>query len=334
MSADRIAAAHNRRRRTLVRATTATARRLWASLDPVRLDDWRRLLLQLLVALDGAQLAVAASADDYLDEVLAAQHLDPTPTGRIAPRSLAGVASDGRDLASLLQQPLIATKMAIGAGVPVPRALATGQAGLEMIVATQVADAGRVADQVALTARPAATGYVRMLVGASCARCVVLAGRTYRWNQGFRRHPQCNCVHIPSRESISSDLAVDPAAHFRALTRAEQDRIFTKAGAEAIRDGADLGSVVNARRGMYTASAGSRSIQATREATTTRGLFGGYQIDPATGQLRRRADIDLTKQGRYRQARTVRLMPEQIYAEARGDRNEAIRLLRRFGYLT
>jgi hypothetical protein len=78
--------------------------------------------------------------------------------------------------------------------------------------------------------------------------------------------------------------------------------VFGQAGAAAIRDGADLGQVVNARRGMYTAAGRSLTV----ESTTRRGVAPGK----------------------------VRLMPEQIYREARGDRDEAIRLLKRFGYLT
>lgn len=73
--------------------------------------------------------------------------------------------------------------------------------------------------------------------------------------------------------------------------------MFGKAGAEAIRSGADMAAVVNARRGMYTAADGRKY---TREAATRRRL---------------------------------RLMPEQIFREAK-DRDDAIRLLRLHGYIT
>lgn len=56
---------------------------------------------------------------------------------------------------------------------------------------------------------------------------------------------------------------------------------------------------MNARSGMYTAS----GKQLTRTAARARGVGG------------------------------VRLMPEQILREAKGDRDEALRLLKRFGYL-
>jgi hypothetical protein len=81
------------------------------------------------------------------------------------------------------------------------------------------------------------------------------------------------------------------------MSAAEQDKVFTKAGAQAIRDGADPAKVVNARRGMQTAADGR--LYTTEAAGRT----------------------------------ASRLMPEQIYREANGSRDEAIRLLRRFGYI-
>jgi hypothetical protein len=166
---------------------------------------------------------------------------------------------------------------------------------LDMIVRTQVADAGRVADQVATTARTRATGYVRMLVGRSCSRCAVLAGRNYGWNAGFDRHPRCDCIHVPARENTANDLRTNPKRYFGSLSAAEQDRQFTKAGAEAIRAGADVAQVVNARSGLYTA--------------------GGRLYTTAAAGPR------------------PRLMPEQILREANGDRAEAIRLLRLHGFV-
>lgn len=51
-------------------------------------------------------------------------------------------------------------------------------------------------------------GYVRMLTPpSSCDRCVILAGRWYRWNQGFERHPMCfpegTLVQAPGIEAAS-----------------------------------------------------------------------------------------------------------------------------------
>ena len=296
-SPESVALGRYRARRKLVDNIADLARSAWREVLPASLDvSWSRAAGPLLVALSGAQLAAAQDADGYLGEVLGAQGIDPAADGTTAARSLAGIASDGRDLATLLDQPMIATKVAISGGATVADALATGYSTLDMIVRTQVADAGRVADQVALTARRNANGYVRMVVGRTCSRCIVLAGRWYRWNAGFDRHPRCDCVHIPSREAVGGDMALDPRRTFDALSEAEQDKVFGKAGAEAIRKGVDIARVVNARRGMQTAADGRLY---TTEAAGKR----------------------------------PRLMPEQILREAGGSRDEALRLLRLHGYI-
>jgi hypothetical protein len=295
VSAHSVALAHYRARQRLVLAVAQLARELWRDIDPGRIDaTWARLLPELLVALAGAQRAAAQAADGYLDTILEQQDVGTASAGRLRPAALSGTAADGRPLDALLQQPTIATKVAIGSGSTPTRALATGYANLDMIVRTEVADAGRVADQIALTAHRQATGYVRMLVGKSCSRCAILAGKRYEWNTGFDRHPRCDCIHIPAREDSADDQRTDPKKYFASLTEAEQDRLFTKAGAEAIREGADIGRVVNARRGMYVA--------------------GGRQLTTEA-------------------SRRVRLMPEQIFREARGDRDETLHLLRLHGYL-
>lgn len=299
MSARSVALSHYRRRKALLDAIGVLARQAWRQVDFADIDaSWASQLPRLLLALAGAQRSAAQAADDYLTAVLEAQQIGTRSQGRLAPARLSGVAADGRSLDTLLRQPAIAAKTVIAQGQT--RALAAGHANLDMIVRTEVADAGRVADQVALTARPEADGYVRMLVGKSCSRCAILAGKKYRWNQGFDRHPRCDCIHIPAREDSADDLRTDPEAYFRSLSNQDQDRLFTKAGAQAIREGSDMARVVNARRGMYTA--GGRRF--TTEATTRRGIN-----------------------------RPGRLMPEQIFREANGNRDEALRLLRLHGYL-
>jgi hypothetical protein len=296
VSALEVARVHARERASLAERIRAEFAAAWAAVDPARISEsWSARIATLLGLLTGAQRLAAGSADRYLTDVLREQDLDPFTDGALEASALAGIASDGRDLASLIAQPGIVAKVALARGEPLARAMAAGGATAELIGHTQVADAGRVADQVALTARPQATGYVRMIVGKTCSRCLILAGRWYGWNTGFRRHPKCDCVHIPGRENTAGDLRTDPDAAFRAMDRAEQERVFGKAGAEAIREGADMAAVVNARRGMYTA--GGR--QYTREAA---------------GRRRRR------------------LMPEQIFREAR-NRDDALRLLKLHGYL-
>lgn len=300
MTAEQVALEHYRARMRLVDAAAGLARELWGRVARENLSgSWAQILPQLLLGVTGAQLAAARRADDYADRVLVEQGADPAAVGRLVPSTLAGVASDGRPLASLLLNPITVVKSGLAAGAPLELSLAAGYANLDLLVRTQVADAGRGGDTVAIATRRAATGYVRMLVGRSCSRCVVLAGRRYEWNRGFRRHPRCDCVHVPAAEDAADDIRTDPRGYFDDLSRTEQDKAFTKAGAEAIRAGADIGQVVNARRGMQTATVGGRDVLVTTVAA----------------------------------GRRPRLMPEAILSASGGDREQALRLLRLHGYI-
>ncbi len=171
---------------------------------------------------------------------------------------------------------------------------------LEGIVQTQVADAARQATAAEMGVRPAVTGWVRMLNPPACGRCAILAGRFYRWSQGFARHPRCDCRHIPTTDRDPDGLVSDPRAYFDSLPAPEQNRRFGGPVAQAIRDGADMARAVNAtgrRSGMTSVQGG---IKLTTEAA---------------------------QRGR------LRLTPEGIYRLA-SDRDEAIRLLRVHGYIT
>jgi hypothetical protein len=294
MSALQVAADHARSRARLAEKLRLEARDAWAQVDPARISEtWLWQIPRLLLLLTGGQHAAAVTADRYVAEVLVEQGISPATEGRVDASALSGIAADGRPLESLLAQPGITAKVALSSGATLDRAMAAGNGLAQLIAHTQVADAGRVADQVALTSRRHATGYTRMVVGATCSRCIVLAGRWYRWNAGFNRHPKCDCIGIPAPEN-AEDLRTDPKRLFTSMSAAEQDQAFGQAGAQAIRDGADMAKVVNARRGMQTAD-------------------GRLYTTEAAGKR-------------------PRLMPEQIFRDAR-DRDDAIRLLKRHGYI-
>jgi hypothetical protein len=119
-------------------------------------------------------------------------------------------------------------------------AAAAGDAGFDRLVESVVQDAGRAAESVSTAVR-ADIWHVRFLSPPSCARCTVLAGRIYRYSDGFQRHPNCDCVMIPT--TVASPLRQSPDDLF-----AEgQVSGLSKADAQAIRDGADIGQVVNVR---------------------------------------------------------------------------------------
>lgn len=229
------------------------------------------------------------------------------------PSAFAGVSSGGFPVA----EPIIAT---IDKYAPAPvEAVPTEPwwddasafaAEVERLVASQVHDAGVSASQVEIVARPDWTNYVRMLVLPSCPRCVVLAGRVYRDLDAFSRHPPtCDCVMIPVtdwQEAHDNGLVSSPREAF------EKGGIvgLSKADERAIRDGANIAKVVNASRGMYTTDLFGRRVKATTEATTKRAAW--RKANPST---------------------LVRLRPESIYRYAESH-EDALRLLRRYGYLT
>jgi Rho termination factor-like protein len=307
-----VALDHYADRQSLVDASAEAAAGMWAEVNPNDIDgSWARLLPELTTVVSGAQLGAARRADSYTSAVLDADDIDDEAVAAVDPGGFSGVASDGRGLATLLTNPAIVTLMSIQDGFDVVHALGAGRANLDMMVRTQVADAGRLADQVALTTRPKVTGYVRLAVGNSCARCLILAGRTYAWNTGFQRHPRCDCIHVPAAIARAGRLLQSPRLAYDRMSAAERLRAgFTLGDQRAIADGADIFQVVNARRGMYTA--GGRRF--TTEGTTRRGL-AGQRLGARGGR------------------RVQRLSVDQIYVEAGADRDEALRLLHLHGYL-
>jgi hypothetical protein len=353
MSIARLAAAHAKRQVAMARRTARETHQLWRRVEPTSIAaSWRQLMPSALRLVATSQTMAAASASTYAGDVAEAYDLNGAAAGRLLPSAFAGVASDGGALADLLEQPAVAALRALGRGQTPARAMTAGALALDMVVRTQLADAGRVADGVAVTIRPQLTGYVRMLVGNTCSRCLILAGRRYEWNAGFRRHFRCDCRHVPVAEDVPGDLLTDPRKAFEAMPTAEQDKIFTKAGAQAIRDGADMSQVVNARRGaagltpagaritadeakllrngrdvgrLERQSVFGRDLFVTTEGTTTRGVAGA--------RLGAKEDGFKTQRSRYRVARAPRLMPESIYEIADGDRELAVRLLRRNGFI-
>lgn len=310
MPAPEAAQRHYRTQQQLAATAATGARRIWSQFETADLDrSWTRLGKRLQALLIVAQARAASDGVAYLPAVLGEQGIDAPTTGEIDISQLVGVASSGGRLDDLLYRPIIRAKSLIGGGTPTGQAMNAARSLLDGIVTTQIADAGRVATGLATVARPDVGGYTRMLTRPSCSRCIVQAGKFFRWNRGFLRHPRCDCVHVPTIEDLADDIRTDPRGAFNAMTPEQQHATFGDAGAKAIRDGADIGQVVNARDGMYTASMFGRQVRGTYGSATAYSRFG--KTNPGL----------------------IRLMPEQIYADAK-DRDDAIRLLRRFGYIT
>ena len=179
----------------------------------------------------------------------------------------------------------------------------------DRLVAGLVIDAMIGAESVSIASRPR-VGYVRYVGPKCCSRCAILAGKFYRWNSGFLRHPGCRCEHLPTTDP-RSDYRQDP------MQLVEEGRVtgLSKADMRALSDGADLNQLVNYRRGgLERVSFGpGRTVKISREGTTKRGR--AYR-------------------GKTGRNMSARLTPDSIYDIAGDDRSEAIRLLKLHGYLT
>lgn len=341
---------HRTRLDRLILAMLLAVRQVWRQLDPngpleeQYADDLGPKIYALVLA---AQVAATVETNRYLPAVLTELGYPNSERVEVPANAFAGFAGDGRPLDTLLAGAVGRTRSSFAQAretaqdtaleaqadfdealrlltddfnftdfdAVVARELAAreGESFLQLAAETAIADTARAAESAAMTGHPAVQGYYRMLQPPSCSRCAILAGSFYRWNAGFPRHPRCDCVHIPALEANTVDMRLDVTAYFESLTGEQQDRIFTNAGARAIRDGADPVQVVNARRGMERAQEGAQAgLLVSRESTTRRG------------------SASRTRTGRNA---VVRLMPESIYDVA-ADRADAIRLLRLNGYLT
>ena len=268
------------------------------------------------------EIAATASGYQFASATLATRTVaafadDNTPT--TVARAFMGVSSYGFPLT----EPIIAT---IDQRVPAPVEplpdpwwddAKAFMADIERLILSEVADAGRTASQVEFVSRPDWQNYVRMLNPPSCPRCAILAGRVYRDLDAFARHPGCDCVMVPVQdwqEAHDNGLV----ASFDDAFKAGNVHGLSKADAQAIRDGATPHEVVNATRGLNAP-----------------GITAGLRTE-VFGRKVKATTEGTTKRARWRKAnptRLVRLRPESIY-EFATDREDAIRLLRLYGYIT
>ena len=286
--------------RRLALLAVAAGRNAWRGLSVSDLSgSWQDAVRELAPVFAGIQGQAAVAGSSYVAESLGEQGLYEVPAGFVDPTGFAGFAPDGRALDGLLYSPVTRTKGYLSAGAPPSQALQMGRSHLDVIARTVVADAGRAAAGVDIASR-SGVGYIRMLNPPSCSKCAVLAGRFYRWNAGFARHPRCDCRHVPSTENAAGDLRTDPYEYFNSLSPEDQVKYFGASESKAIRDGGDIFQVVNAQRGVQPGGL------ITREGTSRRGSYGA--------------------------GKAPRLTPEGIYSQGRS-REETLQLLERNGYI-
>lgn len=240
----------------------ASVRKLWRRMGDDFDASWAVVGPQVVNLVERARTASVATALPYTSRVLAETNQRDDATGYLSPEPFLLSAPDGRSIDSLYAQSVSKAKGAVGTGLSAAAAREQVGRWLTMVTLTTLADTRREVYAADIVQRPTLTGYVRMLNPPSCGRCVILAGKWFRWNEGFQRHPRCDCAHIPASENVGGDLRTDPYEYFKSLTPEQQEKQFGRIEARAIRDGADIYRVVNISgvpgspgRGLATAKA-------------------------------------------------------------------------------
>lgn len=234
--------------------TAAAVSQLWRRMGDDFDESWSRIRPEMLSMVELGRRAAAVNAVGYTAAVLAETNQVDDAVGALSVDRFLSSAPDGRSVAGLLDEAVVGAKVAVGRGATSDEALAQSGRWLSMASLTLMADTRREVYAADIGQRPRLNGYVRMLNPPSCSRCIILAGKWFRWNEGFLRHPRCDCQHIPGAENVVGDERTDPYLMFRSMSAEQQERTFGRIEARAIRDGADIFRVVNInQRGLATA---------------------------------------------------------------------------------
>jgi hypothetical protein len=154
--------------------------------------------------------------------LLAAAGLKPQGP-QIRPVGFAGSSTGPLDLATVVDFAPIRTKQAIARGLPPGQALQSGFAQLSTVAESELQESARGVMDVAGNTEPQYRGYLRQPNPGACGRCLILANKFYRFNDGFERHPRCHCSHVPIL--VGQEMLNLPTAdeRFKDMDRAEQD---------------------------------------------------------------------------------------------------------------
>lgn len=329
MMALRTVSEYEEMRRRRQAAVYLATQRLWSQMGDDLDASWARISRRIGSLVTAAQYGAAEEALAYVPAVLAEQGVDSPALADVDPGAVSGVATSTDGLAygsldNLLYGSVIHAKT--GPAESLSERLDIGGKHLSSLIFTQVADAGRMAATTDLAVRPQA-GWVRQVNPPCCKRCAVLAGKWFRYNQGFDRHPGCDCTHIPAAE----DTPDHPGTHIEA----EDVKDLTEAERKAIAVGADMNQVINAsRKGSLTPSG-----RWTREGTTKGGWYAHIQREIAK-QEGRSLEYRTTSTGRrgavanYKVRRVApRATPQAIVDMSTSD-EDMYRNLARSGYIT
>lgn len=291
---------------------------LWSLVDFGDIDgSWAKVAPDVTTALTAGQTLSATAAPTYMSALLTISHTKPAPV-KLRPGGFAGRTSAGIPWSAIINMVPIRAKQRVATGVSPAEAMDAGRNELTLIASTEAHDAGRSAMEVSMGVQPAITRYVRVPDAAACDRCMILAGKVYRHEALFLRHPRCGCTSRPLAPGERGDPS-SPKRLFDGLSREEQDRRFGEAGADAIRAGAHPGQVVNAKKGMSAAGdLFTTQGSSTRSFAGKRLLASGEKAQKTPGARRRTAS---------------RLSPQGCRKAAAGDHERYLALLHRNGYI-
>lgn len=255
----RAAADQYREQQAIATAAAADASRLWARMGDDFDESWATVKPRVLATIEAGRADTVGVAVGYTAAVLAETGQVDSPTGVLSAAAFLSTAPDGRAIDTLVDGAVVKAKTAVSGGASWTEALRQARGWLTTMTLTVLADTRREVYAADIAQRPNITGYVRMLNPPSCRRCIILAGRWYRWNTGFQRHPRCDCLHVPGAENVVGDERTDPYATFSSMTPEQQEKTFGRSEARAIREGADIYRVVNiSQRGLATAAGARR----------------------------------------------------------------------------
>lgn len=175
--------------------------------------------------------------------------------------------------------------------------LTAGGLNLSTLVRTAVADASTQGAQAGLHAHENTRG-AWYDPPPYCKRCAVIVGRDYPVTTQFVRHPQCD----------GQVMAISAKNHEIEWPRLDESQIkgLTDAEREAIGDGADIYRVIQSSTQLVGGKSKGSPLYA-----------GGTK----------------TMAGLGRNSRKVRPTPKGIYAMAGDDREAAVSLLKKYGYM-
>lgn len=253
----------------------------WNQVDWNDLDGWMRIhrfrIVQLIRA---GQLEAALLALPYLRGAAAEAGVATASTASASPQAMVAGSFTAEKLADILGGSVRLTKFRIAQGYEREDALKSGGQRLLALGDTLTRDVGREALQADSILEPHCVGYERVVPLPACSRCLLLAGKFFKDNQGFPRHPACNCYHAPVYEADGKRYGGAPDGHtpdelFERMSTAEQNAALGK-DADLVRSGkVSLQDAVNTR--MRSPDKLDRAHVAAR---TPKGLRLRYGSDP------------------------------------------------------